>query len=92
MVNQVRWARDAIGSAVTSPLNARRIWTLVAGGLLLWVFVRSFGSGVLDLRVYLAGGEAWLAGTDLYTTAFHTPANCRSPTRRSRRCCSAVSA
>ena len=35
--------------------------------------MRSFGTGVLDLRVYLAGGEAWLVGTDLYTADFHAP-------------------
>ncbi|MET9232072.1 glycosyltransferase 87 family protein [Lentzea sp. NPDC003310] len=51
----------------------RRLWAVVAGGLVAWVFVRSFGSGVLDLRVYLAGGEAWLAGTDLYTADFRGP-------------------
>ncbi|GLY47548.1 glycosyltransferase 87 family protein [Lentzea sp. NBRC 102530] len=51
----------------------RRLWAAVAGGLLVWVFVRSFGTGVLDLRVYLAGGEAWLTGSDLYTAAFQAP-------------------
>jgi Protein of unknown function (DUF2029). len=54
-------------------LDPRRVWVLVAAGLLVWVFVRSFGIGVLDLRVYLAGGEAWRAGTDLYTADFQGP-------------------
>ncbi|MCX2949098.1 glycosyltransferase 87 family protein [Lentzea sp. NEAU-D7] len=51
----------------------RNLWGATVAGLLVWVFVRSFGTGVLDLRVYLAGGEAWLAGTDLYTAGFHGP-------------------
>ncbi|MFJ5986840.1 glycosyltransferase 87 family protein [Lentzea sp. NPDC092896] len=61
MLDQVRWARG------------RRIWAVVVAGLLAWVFVRSFGSGLLDLRVYLAGGEAWQAGTDLYSADFQAP-------------------
>ena len=58
------------------PVNdvlSRRLWGAVVAGLLAWVAVRSFGSGVLDLRVYLAGGGAWRAGTDLYTADFHGP-------------------
>ncbi|RDI24553.1 glycosyltransferase 87 family protein [Lentzea flaviverrucosa] len=51
----------------------RNLWGATVAGLLVWVLVRSFGIGVLDLRVYLAGGEAWLAGTDLYTADFHGP-------------------
>ncbi|WP_177221655.1 glycosyltransferase 87 family protein [Lentzea xinjiangensis] len=54
-------------------MTLRRIWALVAAALVLWVLVRSFGSGVLDLRVYLAGGEAWWSGADLYTAAFTAP-------------------
>ncbi|SER81503.1 glycosyltransferase 87 family protein [Lentzea albida] len=54
-------------------MNARRFWAAISGGLLVWVLVRSLGSGVLDLRVYLAGGEAWLASTGLYTAYFHAP-------------------
>lgn len=51
----------------------RRAWALVAAGLLIWVLVRSSGSGLLDLRVYLAGGEAWWSGTNLYTADFSAP-------------------
>ena len=54
-------------------MNARHLWTAVVAGLFVWVFFRSFGTGLLDLRVYLAGGEAWLAGTDLYTANFRGP-------------------
>ncbi|GHH28309.1 glycosyltransferase 87 family protein [Lentzea cavernae] len=54
-------------------MNARHLWTAVVAGLLVWVLFRSFGTGLLDLRVYLAGGRAWLAGTDLYTTHFRGP-------------------
>jgi alpha-1,2-mannosyltransferase len=51
----------------------RRVWSVVVAGLLVWVFVRGFGTGLLDLRVYLAGGEAWRAGAALYTAEFHGP-------------------
>ncbi|WP_189227085.1 glycosyltransferase 87 family protein, partial [Saccharothrix coeruleofusca] len=54
-------------------VDPRRVWTVVGVGLLVWVGARSLGSGVLDLRVYLAGGEAWRSGADLYTSAFHGP-------------------
>lgn len=54
-------------------VDPQRIWVVVAACLLLWVFVRGFGTGLLDLRVYLAGGEAWRAGTDLYTADFQAP-------------------
>lgn len=54
-------------------VDHRKIWAVVAAGLLVWIFVRSFGDGVLDLRVYLAGGEAWRSGTDLYTADFKAP-------------------
>ncbi|SDG03923.1 alpha-1,2-mannosyltransferase [Lentzea fradiae] len=53
--------------------DPRRVCAAVAAGLLVWVCVRSLGSGVLDLRVYLEGGAAWRSGTDLYTADFHGP-------------------
>lgn len=53
--------------------TSRRALALVVAGLLIWVLVRSSGSGLLDLRVYLAGGEAWWSGTDLYTAGFSGP-------------------
>ncbi|MFD9697717.1 glycosyltransferase 87 family protein [Lentzea sp. NPDC059081] len=49
----------------------RNLWGATVAVLLVWVVARSSGTGVIDLRVYLAGGEAWLAGTDLYTADFH---------------------
>lgn len=51
--------------------GVRNLWGATVVCLLVWVFARGLGTGVLDLRVYLAGGEAWLAGTDLYTANFH---------------------
>ncbi|MFJ8958079.1 glycosyltransferase 87 family protein [Lentzea sp. NPDC102401] len=54
-------------------VDPQRIWVVVGACLLLWVFVRGFSTGLLDLRVYLAGGEAWRAGTDLYTADFQGP-------------------
>jgi alpha-1,2-mannosyltransferase len=53
--------------------RTRRVWAVVAVGVLVWVLVRSFGSGLLDLRVYLAGGEAWWSGADLYAESFNGP-------------------
>ncbi len=60
-------------NAVLTRVDPRRAWAVVAAGALLWVCVRSFGSGMLDLRVYLAGGEAWRAGADLYASTFDGP-------------------
>ncbi|MDX8030581.1 glycosyltransferase 87 family protein [Lentzea sp. BCCO 10_0856] len=60
-------------NAVLTRVDLRKVWAVVAAGLLVWIFARSFGSGVLDLRVYLAGGEAWRSGTDLYTADFQGP-------------------
>ncbi|SMC80458.1 glycosyltransferase 87 family protein [Lentzea albidocapillata] len=54
-------------------MTRRICWVAVAACVLVWVCARSFGDGVLDLRVYLAGGEAWQAGTDLYTADFQGP-------------------
>jgi len=60
-------------NAVLARLDLRRVWAVVAAALLLWVFVRGFGTGVLDLRVYLAGGEAWRSGAELYGASFNGP-------------------
>ncbi|MDT7785141.1 MAG: alpha,2-mannosyltransferase [Pseudonocardiales bacterium] len=61
-------------TAVLTRLDPRRLWAVVATGVLVWVCVRGFGSGLVDLRVYLTGGEAWRSGIDLYGTDFHGPA------------------
>ncbi|HEX7306346.1 glycosyltransferase 87 family protein [Lentzea sp.] len=53
--------------------DLRRVWAVVATGLLIWVCVRSFGSGLLDLRVYLVGGEVWRSGEGLYAPDFPGP-------------------
>jgi alpha-1,2-mannosyltransferase len=59
--------------AQVSRVDLRKVWGAAAVVALTWVCVRSFSSGLLDLRVYLAGGEAWRAGTDLYTADFQAP-------------------
>jgi alpha-1,2-mannosyltransferase len=59
--------------AQVSCVDLRKVWGAAAVVALTWVCVRSFSSGLLDLRVYLAGGEAWRAGTDLYTADFQAP-------------------
>ncbi|MFD5828483.1 glycosyltransferase 87 family protein [Lentzea sp. NPDC060358] len=58
---------------VMTRIDLRRVWAAVACCLLVWVFARSFGSGVLDLRVYLAGGEVLWSGTGLYAADFPGP-------------------
>ncbi|WP_434445488.1 glycosyltransferase 87 family protein [Lentzea sp. E54] len=60
-------------NALLTRVGLRRGWAVVAAGGVVWVFVQSFGSGVLDLRVYLTGGAAWQSGTDLYTSDFNGP-------------------
>lgn len=54
-------------------IGLRRVWAAVAFCLLVWVCWRSFGSGLLDLRVYLVGGEVWWAGGGLYAADFPGP-------------------
>jgi alpha-1,2-mannosyltransferase len=54
-------------------IDLRRVWAVAATGLLIWVCVRGFGSGLLDLRVYLEGGETWRSGADLYGPDFEGP-------------------
>ncbi len=68
---------NALATRVTDGVirvDLRRVWAVVAAGVLVWVCVRGFGSGLVDLRVYLAGGEAWRSGGDLYGPGFHGPA------------------
>lgn len=60
-------------NALLSRVDLRRGWIVVAAVVLVWITARSFGSGLLDLRVYLAGGEAWWSGTDLYGEDFTAP-------------------
>ena len=59
--------------AQVSRVDLRKIWVAASAVALAWICLRSFSSGLLDLRVYLAGGEAWRAGTDLYTADFTAP-------------------
>lgn len=54
-------------------IDLRWIWGVVAGVLLASVVVRSFGSGLIDLRVYLTGGAVWLSGGDLYAPSLPGP-------------------
>ncbi|MFS8097123.1 glycosyltransferase 87 family protein [Lentzea alba] len=60
-------------NALVTRFDLRRVWVVVTAGVLIWVCVRGFHPGVLDLRVYLAGGEAWRSGVDLYGADFHAP-------------------
>ncbi len=53
--------------------DLRWVWAVVAAGLLVWVFVRSFHGGALDLRVYLAGGTVLWSGDGLYRPDFPGP-------------------
>ncbi|MET8763770.1 glycosyltransferase 87 family protein [Lentzea sp. NPDC004782] len=55
------------------PVDLRRIWAVVVAGVLVWTCVKGFGDGLIDLRVYLAGGDAWWSGTDLYGGEFKAP-------------------
>ncbi|NGY64601.1 DUF2029 domain-containing protein [Lentzea sp. NEAU-D13] len=59
--------------AQVSRVDLRKVWVAASAAALTWICLRSFSSGLLDLRVYLAGGEAWRAGTDLYTADFTAP-------------------
>ena len=60
-------------NALPTRVDLRRVWMAAAFVALVYVTARSFGSGVLDLRVYLAGGDAWWDGTNLYSDAFSGP-------------------
>jgi alpha-1,2-mannosyltransferase len=64
VLHQLGWA---------TRVDLRRVWAVVAVGVLVWVCVRGFGDGLLDLRVYLAGGDAWWSGTGLYGPEFKAP-------------------
>ncbi|GGU17685.1 glycosyltransferase 87 family protein [Lentzea flava] len=59
--------------SVLTRVDLRRVWAVVAAGLLVWVCVRSLQDGVLDLRVYLEGGKAWWSGAGLYGEDFTGP-------------------
>lgn len=60
-------------NALLIRVDLRRMWIAAAFVALVWVTARSFGSGVLDLQVYLAGGDAWWDGTNLYSQDFTAP-------------------
>lgn len=60
-------------NALLTRVDLRRVWMIAAAVLLTWVFVRSFAGGLLDLRVYLAGGEAWRNDVGLYRENFEGP-------------------
>jgi alpha-1,2-mannosyltransferase len=53
--------------------DLRWVWAAVAAGLLVWVFVRGFHGGALDLRVYLTGGTVLWSGDGLYRPDFPGP-------------------
>ena len=55
-------------------IDLRQVWGAVAVVLLTHVLVRSFSTGLLDLRVYLTGGAVWLSGGELYAPSFPGPA------------------
>lgn len=54
-------------------VGLRRVWAVVAAGVLVFVCVRSAGPGLLDLGVYLEGGRTWRSGGDLYGPGFQGP-------------------
>ncbi|MEV6236087.1 glycosyltransferase 87 family protein [Lentzea sp. NPDC051838] len=60
-------------SAVLTRVDLRKVWAVVAVGVLVWVCLRGFQNGLIDLGVYLAGGDAWRSGIDLYGADFHAP-------------------
>ncbi|MGZ3148059.1 glycosyltransferase 87 family protein [Lentzea chajnantorensis] len=54
-------------------IDLRWVWAAVATGVLVWVAARVPHGGSLDLRVYLAGGEALWSGEGLYGPDFPGP-------------------
>lgn len=50
----------------------KRVWLLLVAAVAAFVVAR-WGDGLLDLRVYLAGGQQWLDGARLYTNEFRGP-------------------
>lgn len=67
---------NALATRVTTGLvrvDLRRVWAVVAAGVLVFVCVRSAGPGLLDLGVYLEGGRTWRSGADLYSPDFQGP-------------------
>lgn len=64
------------GCSVAVPVRTDKrvvgVWVAVMAVALAVVLIRS-GTGLIDLRVYRVGGEAWLEGVRLYADGFPKP-------------------